>query len=1067
MLFTPSNPRTIAANSGLGIKLTPNNSPYPRTPRSPNKCRPLYEAALSLKRIIGTTVSSPTGFDSLPNGNIFAYVAGAAVVVVQLEEDSQYSQRFFRAHPTAVPVIPGAATTPSTPINTANDSRNRTGASLRESAIGFSPSTPTTSRAVWSDSPLSKTWTSRERIKAATCLSISRDGRFLAVGETGYTPRVLIFNLQESSDAPLVILNEHTFGVTAVSFSPDGRYLATLGSPNDGFLYMWRISSTGAARLHASNKCTSTIKSMMWMGNSLITVGTRHVKVWRVEDNTSSSPLKQRFNLDGTASTPATVTRTLSGRNCLLGSLIDATFSCAASISETKAVVCSEKGHIALIDDNNDQNQLLKVAHVGFAVTCVSVDASRKLIRIGGRLGATKIITFDDLLTPTTPPSSPFEEDFNAATEASNGNLCAMSIINGHVVTVDSRHAIKIMKDGSEESGHVTPLTAHRGSVMGVRLLSPNSLSADFLSWDSAGNVIFWDLEGHCKGSFQVDLEQAGGGEEEVVNQCLVVRASDGGSFFVAGDKYGVIRILDAPKHTCSFVAKAHNSDVEDIAIFEGKTMTLLATSGRDRTVQLFKKMEDTWVLLQTMDEHTGSVTSVCFCDDGDKIISSSSDRTIQIRQIVTKEVGDQQVIAAIPIRVITLKATPVSMTTTDNDPSVTSVIVSMMDRTVATFDISTGKMLSTFKAADTDGNDAVVMDSLKMGKPMLGRPLILAGVSGTDKSVRIYDGSTGSFLDRGFGHTSSVTDVALLETPEQTTLISTGSDSTIMIWDLNTRTPEVILSPEPTLTPDDSSPPKELTSNMPPLRRVLSKAELAEFSRPSTATTPTGRTSPPRLLRRKTSKYSMNPNSPKLSMPPIPAMPGPYSFASSDDASSRRSSPRTRSRSPPPSPKGRSNLGARKASLVDLRGRNKSAGPASYNEFGSVNMATEQVCRTLRAYRKKLTSSETIKEDGLKELDQELRLTAQAVLEKSLKTRKISEAALAGLLDQYSERLVSIFDEKLRLSLKNSVAESREAGVSSSPEPMPQTARSKSLSGPSGPSEDTLSALGVVTGGR
>ncbi|KFY20620.1 hypothetical protein V493_07645 [Pseudogymnoascus sp. VKM F-4281 (FW-2241)] len=200
--------------------------------------------------------------------------------------------------------------------------------------------------------------------------------------------------------------------------------------------------------------------------------------------------------------------------------------------------------------------------------------------------------------------------------------------------------------------------------------------------------------------------------------------------------------------------------------------------------------------------------------------------------------------------------------------------------------------------------------------------------------------------------------------------------------------------------------------------------------------------------------------------MPPIPAMPGPYSFASSDDTSSRRSSPRTRSRSPPPSPKGRSNLGARKASLVDLRGRNKSAGPASYNEFGSVNMATEQVCRTLRAYRKKLTSSETIKEDGLKELDQELRLTAQAVLEKSLKTRKISEAALAGLLDQYSERLVSIFDEKLRLSLKNSVAESREAAGSSSPEPMPPTTRSKSLSGPSGPSEDTLSALGVVTGG-
>lgn len=267
MSFTPTNPRTFSANTGVGIKLTPNTPRTPR-PRSPTKSRNFYEAGLSLKRIIGTTVNFPTGFDSLPSARIFAYVAGAAVVVVQLEGD-QNTQRFFRAHPTAIPAIPHTASAPSTPINTANDSRNRTVA-LREAATG-PPSTPTNSRAAWTDSPLSKSWSSRERIKAATCLSISRDGQFLAVGETGYTPRVLIFNLHESSDVPIVILNEHTFGVTAVAFSPDGRYLATLGSPNDGFLYMWSISSNGAARLHASNKCTSFIRCMVWMGNSLIT----------------------------------------------------------------------------------------------------------------------------------------------------------------------------------------------------------------------------------------------------------------------------------------------------------------------------------------------------------------------------------------------------------------------------------------------------------------------------------------------------------------------------------------------------------------------------------------------------------------------------------------------------------------------------------------------------------------------------------------------------------------------------------------------------------------------------
>jgi hypothetical protein len=55
------------------------------------------------------------------------------------------------------------------------------------------------------------------------------------------------------------------------------------------------------------------------------------------------------------------------------------------------------------------------------------------------------------------------------------------------------------------------------------------------------------------------------------------------------------------------------------------------------------------------------------------------------------------------------------------------------------------------------------------------------------------------------------------------------------------------------------------------------------------------------------------------------------------------------------------------------------------------------------------------VKEDALKELDQELRLTAVALGEKNLKTKVISETVLA-VLDQYSDRLVSMFDEKLRL---------------------------------------------------
>lgn len=94
----------------------------------------------------------------------------------------------------------------------------------------------------------------------------------MTLPQTGYKPRVLIFSVSETnpmSDTPLTALAEHTFGVCAVAFSPDSRYLASLGATNDGFLYIWAINGkNGMATLHACNKCTSPVQQITWMGNN-------------------------------------------------------------------------------------------------------------------------------------------------------------------------------------------------------------------------------------------------------------------------------------------------------------------------------------------------------------------------------------------------------------------------------------------------------------------------------------------------------------------------------------------------------------------------------------------------------------------------------------------------------------------------------------------------------------------------------------------------------------------------------------------------------------------------------
>lgn len=825
----------------------------------------------------------------------------------------------------------------------------------------------------------------------------------------------------------------------AVAFSPDQKYLVSLGTPNDGFLYVWSINQrTGAAKLHSSNKCTSFVKQVIWLGNNIITyviclprstflgsrltsssVGTRHVKIWRVEESRSISPSKPRYALDGTPvpiPLPPTL-KTLAGRNVLLGPLVEATFTTLAAISDHKAIVCSEKGDVCLLDDSEGQ-KLLKLANTGFPITCIAADTHSRQVRIGGRNGKMKCMNLDELLTPSTPPESPVAlGELTAANDVAN--LCAMGYAARSLITIDSKHSIGISSPDPDTGSEIQnkPFPAHGDAVLGVKLLCPgNEMNAAFLTWSANGTIVFWNLDGSSTACINVEVEQVATSEEDPVNQCQIVRSSKGAAFLVTGDRYGVLRVIKPSTQECVFETRAHMSDIQDVALFESEDTTLIASCGRDRTVQLFRRIADQWELIQTLDDHSASVCSLLFAENGEKLISSSTDRTIHIRQLVKKEVGGQEVMGAVPVRVITLKASPISMAACLDDP-MSCFVVSLMDRTVATYEIASGRLVSSFKATDSDGAEAVVLDALVMGRPntLLGRPTILAGISSTDKSVRVYDGSTGSFLDREWGHTAAVTDVALLEPEdsEQKFLISTGSDGTIMIWDLSPKPLDLQEPPEQAREP---SPPKETTSARPPLRRVLSRAELAEFQRASPISTPTGRGgSPPRVVRRKTSRYGLtNAQSPTL-QPPVPPV-NPKHFSSASDDSARKGSPRNRSRSPPPSPKGKE---SRRPSLASLNsqgsiGRSKSS---NFSEFGSLNMATEQACRTLRAYRKKLLSSESVKEETLKELDQELRLTAMALGEKSLKSKAISETVLTGLLDQYSERLVSMFDEKLRLT--------------------------------------------------
>ena len=467
------------------------------------------------------------------------------------------------------------------------------------------------------------------------------------------------------------------------------------------------------------------------------------------------------------------------------------------------------------------------------------------------------------------------------------------------------------------------------------------------------------------------------------------------------------------------FDFKAHTNEITSIAVHEEEQFVFVVCASRDRTVQVFTRVAQRWDLLQTLDEHVGAVTGITFSRSGTRLVSSSSDRTLVVRELLSREEEGETLRAFVMLRAIILKASPVSMAwDVDQDDT---LLVSTIDRQVHKYDIRTSQCLNSFRVCDTDGGDAVVLSSLVHISRGWSSPLI-AGVSSTDKSIRIYD-DNGSLLARDWGHTEGVTDIAFVQPGSagvgegsEKSLVTVAVDGTIFVWGLAFPSPNRHdLSKSMDLLGPSTPSNQDLLANRPPLRRVFSQSELARFQRSQedADTTTAGNRSP--KLRKKLSKFSLA-QAPKLDPSPMTGIARDGRVAGWQGHGTVRGN---KNRSPsPPSPRN-PHIAKRRASM-DVRSRAKA--PAS--DFGSIGSSTESLCRTLRAYRKRLANStDTMSSELAKEVERELAATARAIGEK-VKFKEFDETVMAKLLDQYSERLVSILDEKIAASVAQRVRE-------------------------------------------
>uniref|UniRef100_T1KN36 Uncharacterized protein n=1 Tax=Tetranychus urticae TaxID=32264 RepID=T1KN36_TETUR len=139
-------------------------------------------------------------------------------------------------------------------------------------------------------------------LKSITSLSFSSDGKYLATGECGNDPCVRVWDL--SSGQQVASSSGHKYGINCVAFSPNMKYVVSIGSHRDKMVNVWDWQNDIKI---ASNTVSCKVKAISFSENGeyFVTVGNRHVKFWYLQY--SKSP---RNKMD---------TAPLMGRSAILG----------------------------------------------------------------------------------------------------------------------------------------------------------------------------------------------------------------------------------------------------------------------------------------------------------------------------------------------------------------------------------------------------------------------------------------------------------------------------------------------------------------------------------------------------------------------------------------------------------------------------------------------------------------------------------------------------------------------------------------------------------------------------
>ncbi|XP_018544297.1 mitogen-activated protein kinase-binding protein 1 isoform X2 [Lates calcarifer] len=694
--------------------------------------------------------------------------------------------------------------------------------------------------------------------KAITTLAFSPDGKYVVTGESGHMPAVRVWDVSERLQVSE--LQEHKYGVSCVAFSPNGKYIVSVGYQHDMMVNVWNWKKNVVV---AANKVSSKVTAVSFSDDSsyFVTAGNRHVKFWY---------------LDHAKTSKVNATVPLLGRSGLLGELRNNFFSdvaCGRGRQASSTFCITSSG---LLCEFNDRRLLDKWVELRTSqATCLSV--TDELIFCGcsdGTVRAFSPLNLHFLCTLPRPHSLGADiasmvdasQLFSCRSEARYPDTVAVTydptnrwlscVYNDHSVYVwDVRDLRDPRRPGKLYSAlyhsscvwSLEVYPAGGGGGGGEVHLPPGS----FLSCSSDNTIRLWNIDGHNvlnRNILSHDLQKviyvddniatlldtesvtiAGGNAEKAGSSgsegqqtdqsragIRTLRVSPDGQHLASGDRMGVLRIHDLDSMEEILNVQAHDSEILCLEFSKPDTgLQLLATASRDRLIHVLDAGRE-YSLVQTLDEHSSSITAVRFAANEGKVrmISCGADKSVYFRTAQQVEGGLEFTRTHHVVR----KTTLYDM---DVEPTRKYAAVGCQDRSIRIFNISNGKQKKLYKGSQ--GEDGTLI------KVQIDPSGLYIATSCSDKNISIFDFYSGECVASMFGHSEIVT--GLKFSSDCRYLITVSGDSCIFVWRLS---PELTIRMRQRLS--DLQPPASTHSSQnAPQQRVVTLSR--EVSSPRVVT--------------------------------------------------------------------------------------------------------------------------------------------------------------------------------------------------------------------------------------